>query len=258
MPSFRRSLISIILTLSVQAISGGYPIRQAGQCGPYGFICENARKLRLCDGTNLFGPTFNCPANTICSEDSSDVCEDAINHFESSVTKSIRCRRNERLADPSVPGCKGYILCIPNKNRFQGIKFKCSGSTVFNGVTRTCSDPDKYKCPLSNSTTTTFTGNNRRHDVSQEDVELDDWSSPVKKLRPIDCKNYKFRVTQNSMGRPARATYFCPSRPPPGERATRCTVFSNQFCITLERDDEDQFALEAGIAYRKPRLDLHI
>nr|BAM20458.1 unknown unsecreted protein [Papilio polytes] len=69
--------------------------------------------------------------------------------------------------------------------------------------------------------------------------------------RPIDCKNYKFAVTQDQS--PVRATYFCPSRPAGGESAIRCTIFSNQFCITLERDDKDSFIQAAGAAYRKPR-----
>lgn len=227
-----------------------FPLRTIS-CGPYGFTCDGHNKMRLCEGVNVHGPTFVCPANTICNEDSSDVCESTINYIDPTL-KNLKCRKNERLADPSVPGCKGYILCIPNKNRFQGIKFKCSGTTIFNGVTRTCSSPERYKCPLGNITSDDdFFVSNRRSDVDQEDFHYADFGPSAHKPRPIDCKNYKFTVTQD--GRPPKVTYFCPSKPVPGERATRCTVFSNQFCITLERLDEDQFAVNTGVAYRRPR-----
>ncbi|XP_068627859.1 uncharacterized protein [Battus philenor] len=222
-------------------------------CGPYGFVCEGTTKLRLCEGDNLLGPAFNCPANTICNEDSSDVCENSINNIDPAITRTVRCHRNERIADPSVAGCKGYILCIPNKNRFQGIKFKCSGNTIFNGYTRTCSSPDKYKCPLANVTKTPnfFHEDKRRMDT---DIRSNNYGSSDMNShwhRPIDCKNYKFAVTQDQS--PVRATYFCPSRPVRGESVVRCTIFSNQFCITLERDDKDSFIQAAGFAYRKPR-----
>lgn len=230
-----------------------YPLLNRGfECGPYGFSCEGSTKVRLCENTNLFGPTFLCPENTVCNEDSNDVCENTINHIDSSLGKTVRCRRNERIADPSVPGCKGYVLCIPNSNRFQGIKFKCSGTTIFNGITRSCSSPTKYKCPIADTTKASeFYDTNRRSDIDRGEFVPEDLSQAVHKPRPIDCKNYKFSVTQD--GRPAKATFFCPSKPVPGERSTRCTVFSNNFCITLERLDEDQFALNTGIAYRRPR-----
>ncbi|XP_063375028.1 uncharacterized protein LOC134662686, partial [Cydia amplana] len=219
-------------------------------CGPYGFTCEGQAKLRLCEGLNLFGPSFLCPPDTICNEDSSDVCENTNNYIEPSFGKTIRCHRHERIADPNVPGCKGYILCIPNKNRFQGIKFKCSGTTIFNGYTRACSAPDKYKCPIANTTQAKdfYIESNRRIDT-RHDVEFE--NKPALRPRPL-CKNYKFTVTQDQS--PAKAAYFCPSRPVPGERAVRCTVFSNQFCITLERYNEDQFVESSRAAYRRPRF----
>lgn len=200
------------------------------------------------------GPSFICPAGTTCNEDSSDVCQNNINFVDPAI-RSIRCRRNERIADPNVPGCKGYILCIPNKNRFQGIKFKCTGNTVFNGFTRTCSSPDKYKCPLGNTTKATidlYEGGTRR--ISHGPEFQYDSSPTVSQGRTIDCKNYKFSVTQDRS--PIRATYFCPRRPARTGTPTRCTVFSNQFCIILERADEDQFMENAGAAYRRPRSDI--
>lgn len=204
--------------------------------------------MRLCEGENLLGPAFLCPPDTICNEDSNDVCENAINYIDSSFTRTVKCNRNERIADPNVPGCKGYILCIPNKNRFQGIKFKCTGNTLFNGYTRTCSAPDKYRCPLANTTRSSpelFAGGNRRVDSN---VRISESNND---RRTIDCKNYKFSVTQDN--NPVRATYFCPSRPVRGETSVRCTIFSNQFCITLQKDDEDQFIQTNSAAYRKPR-----
>nr|XP_034825146.1 uncharacterized protein LOC117982825 isoform X2 [Maniola hyperantus] len=222
-------------------------------CGSYGFICDGASRLRLCEGDKILGPAFICPANTICNEESSDVCENAINYIDPSLTRDLRCYRSERIADTSVPDCKGYILCIPNKNRFQGIKFKCSGNTIFNGYTRTCTAPEKYKCPLGNSTKTKmqyFGQVNRRADTNRSEGSHNP-SSNGQGQRPIDCKSYRFTVTQDDS--PTRATYFCPSRPVRGESTVRCTVFSNNFCITLERDDQDQFIQNSGAAYRKPR-----
>ncbi|OWR55446.1 hypothetical protein KGM_205659 [Danaus plexippus plexippus] len=219
-------------------------------CGPYGFVCESASKLKLCDGRNLFGPGFICPANTICNEESSDVCEDTMNYVDSPLTRTIRCHRSERIADPSVPDCKGYILCIPNKNRFQGIKFKCSGNTVFSGYTRTCTTADRYKCPLHSTTKTPPQIYN--NGIREGATSVGSNGQPqVNGHRAIDCKSYKFTLTQDTQ--PVKATYFCPSRPVNGESSIRCTVFSNHFCITLERDHEDQFIENAGVAYRKPR-----
>lgn len=219
-------------------------------CGPYGFVCERNNKVRLCEGENIFGPAFLCPPNTVCSEDSSDVCVNIGNFIDSSFTRTIRCHRNERIADPNVPDCKGYILCIPNRNRFQGIKFKCSGNTVFNGYTRTCSAPDKYKCPIVNTTKKPELFDDNRRTDNRGEVKLIDSKGDTR--RTIDCKNYKFSVTQDQT--PAKATYFCPSRPVRGESAVRCTIFSNQFCITLERDNEDQFIQDNNAAYRRPRM----
>ncbi|XP_028038041.1 uncharacterized protein LOC114248828 [Bombyx mandarina] len=223
-------------------------------CGPYGFICEPNNKVRLCEGDNIIGPAFLCPPNTVCNEDSSDVCENTVNYIDPGFNKAVRCHRNERIADPSVPGCKGYILCIPNKSRFQGIKFKCSGNTIFNGFTRTCSAPTKYRCPLLNSTKNGLElfNENRRIDTYQGNLKNRNSENPAQKPKPIECRNYKFSVTQDSV--PVKATYFCPSRPVVGENSVRCTIFSNQFCITLERDSEDQFLHRTGVAYRKPRM----
>ncbi|CAK1578572.1 unnamed protein product [Parnassius mnemosyne] len=229
-------------------------LKQSFDCGPYGFVCEGTTKLRLCEGDNLLGPAFNCPANTVCNEDSSDVCENTINYIDPAISRTVRCHRNERIADPSVADCKGYILCIPNKNRFQGIKFKCSGTTIFNGYTRTCSSPDTYKCPMTNITKTTSTlyhQDNRRMDTNTRNNNFDNLDMNSHWGRPIDCKNYKFAVTQDKS--PVRAKYFCPTRPVRGESAIRCTIFSNQFCITLERDEKDSFIQPTGAAYRKPR-----
>ncbi|XP_072941883.1 uncharacterized protein [Epargyreus clarus] len=249
---------AVFFILSLTALFGNitaaFLTSKYTECGPYGFICESSSRLRLCEGDNLFGPAFNCPANTICNEDSSDVCENSINYVDPTLRRNLRCTRNERVADPSVSGCKGYILCIPNKNRFQGIKFKCGGNTIFNGFTRTCSSPDKYKCPIYEATTTTsryFLGQNDRMDVNHH-ANIDR-NPPVNRNRPIDCKNYKFAVTQDKS--PVRATYFCPPRPIGGESTVRCTIFSNQFCITLERHDEDQFIEGVGAAYRRPRTE---
>ncbi|XP_041972889.1 uncharacterized protein LOC121728716 [Aricia agestis] len=216
-------------------------------CGPYGFVCDGANRVRLCDGDHLVGPAFNCPSDSLCNEESTDVCENRMNYIDPVLSKTIRCHRNERVADPSVENCKGYILCIPNKNRVQGIKFKCSGNTVFNGFTRTCTSPEKYKCPIANSTKTSFqyfggSGSKSNASKSPDQAHFH---------RPIDCKSYKFAVTQEDA--PTKATYFCPSRPVVGESRIRCTIFSNYFCITLERDYEDQFIESTGAAYRRPR-----
>ncbi|XP_046978687.1 uncharacterized protein LOC124544260, partial [Vanessa cardui] len=229
----------------------GFFNRVNGECGPYGFVCDGISKVRLCDGDKLLGPTFLCPANTICNEESSDLCENVINYIDSSITKNVRCHRSERLADPTVPDCKGYILCIPNKNRFQGIKFKCSGNTIFNGYTRACTSPDKYKCPLVNTTKTKpqLYGEFNTKANTYRDNSFQ--SSNAAGHRPIDCKNYKFTLTQDTT--PVRSTYFCPSKPVSGENSIRCTVFSNHFCMTLEKDVEDQFIQRTGAAYRMPR-----
>ncbi|XP_026765067.2 uncharacterized protein LOC113523337 [Galleria mellonella] len=220
-------------------------------CGPYGFICEGAHRLRICEGINLLGPAFICPPNTHCNEDSSDVCQNAVNYVEPAISKTIYCHKNERIIDPTVPDCKGYILCIPNKNRFQGIKFKCGGNTIFNGYTRTCTAPEKYKCPVTNATKPSIElfGNENKRVDSNTDTRLHPQTSPH---RSIECKNYKFSVTDDNG--PVRATYFCPPRPIWGETSVRCTVFSSKFCITLERDDGDQSVNNAGAAYRKPRI----
>ncbi|CAK1551949.1 unnamed protein product [Leptosia nina] len=208
------------------------------QCGPYGFVCDGISKLRLCEDGNLLGPSFRCPANTICNEESDEVCENAINYIDPAITRNIRCYRNERLADPSVPGCKGYIMCIPNKNRFQGLKFHCSGTTIFNGFTRACTSPDKYKCPLGNSTSSqnkyySDSNGNRKGEINRGGAAI----SPYDRLHnPIECENYKFAVTTDNS--PAHVTYFCPPRPAKGEFNIRCTVFSNNFCISLEKDED--------------------
>ncbi|XP_049865456.1 uncharacterized protein LOC126366391 [Pectinophora gossypiella] len=241
------------ITLLVVLFAGsGSAYTRSFDCGSYGFVCEGKSKLRLCEGDSLLGPAFLCPAGTICNEDSSDVCE-SVNNYMDPALRTVRCRRNERIADPTVPGCKGYILCIPNKNRFQGIKFKCTGDTVFNGFTRTCSSPDRYKCPLGNVTknpTDLFVDNLR---VSHLEKFGFDISPPpnTKTARPIDCKNYKLTVTQER--NPTRAAYFCPPRPLSNGIPVKCTVFSNHFCIILERDDEDQFLQSSGSAFRRPR-----
>ncbi|CAH2062954.1 unnamed protein product, partial [Iphiclides podalirius] len=57
-------------------------------CGPYGFICEGVNRIRLCEGDNLLGPAFNCPANTVCNEDSSDVCENTINYIDPAISRT--------------------------------------------------------------------------------------------------------------------------------------------------------------------------
>lgn len=202
----------------------------------------------------MFGPAFKCPANTVCNEDSSDVCENARNYIDPAITRTLRCHRNERIADPNVPGCKGYILCIPNKNRFQGIKFQCTGNTIFNGYMRTCSSPDKYKCPVENTTKPSiaiFGNSNRRIDTDLSDVNSLN-AKPIDGPKPIECKNYKFSVTDDHG--PVRAAFFCPSRPVYGETSVRCTVFSSKFCLTLEKDVEDQFNPSPGAAYRRPRM----
>ncbi|KAM3968050.1 LOW QUALITY PROTEIN: uncharacterized protein ACR2FA_005022 [Aphomia sociella] len=219
-------------------------------CGPYGFVCEGPNKLRLCEGINLLGPAFICPSNTHCNEDSSDVCQNSVNYLDPAISKTIYCHKNERIADPTVPDCKGYILCIPNKNRFQGIKFKCAGNTIFNGYTRTCTSPQKFKCPLTNTTKPSielFAGENRRVDSNTGTKSR----IPPSQHRSIECKNYKFSVTDDNG--PVHATYFCPPRPI-WETSVRCTVFSSKFCITLERDEEDQFNNNPGAAYRRPRI----
>lgn len=221
-------------------------------CGPYGFVCDGISKLKLCDSEKLFGPTFLCPPNTVCNEESSDICENPINYIDPVITRAVRCHSNERIADPSVPNCKGYILCIPNKNRFQGIKFKCSGKTVFSGYTRTCTSPEKYKCPLINTTKSKplYYGDVNGKDDNNYGQTV--YSGATQSgNRPIDCKNYKFTVTQDTS--PARPTYFCPSRPANGESTIRCTIFSNHFCMTLQRDTEDQFVQSNDAALRRPR-----
>ncbi|CAH0664407.1 unnamed protein product [Chilo suppressalis] len=222
-------------------------------CGPYGFSCEGPTKLRLCDEKNLRGPSFKCPSDSVCNEDSIDVCDNTINYIDPEVKKRLRCHRNERIADPTVPNCKGYILCIPNNNRFQGIKFKCGGDTVFNGFTRTCSSPEKYKCPVVNTTKPSlelFGNQNRRGDMPNNVPKFE--PTRDRESNPIECKHYKFTVTDENG--PVRAAYFCPSRPVRGENSIRCTVFSSKYCLTLERDDEDQFMQNFGLAYRKPRM----
>lgn len=174
------------------------------------------------------------------------MCEDAINYIDPTLRGILKCHRNERLADPTVPGCKGYILCVPNKKTFQSIKFKCSGNTIFNGISRTCSSPQTYKCPLNNLTTISLDLDRRG------DMDYNSDVAPITRKPVIDCKSYKFRVRQD--GSPVgRVAYFCPKRPAPGIDGTRCTVFSNQFCLSLQRIDEDQFTMSAGIAHRKPR-----
>lgn len=210
--------------------------------------------MRLCEGENLFGPAFRCPPNTICNEDSSDVCENSRNYIDPALTRTLHCHRNERIADPNVPGCKGYILCIPNKNRFQGIKFQCTGNTIFNGYTRTCSSPDKYRCPVESTTKSSiaiYGDSNRRIDDYNGVGSFN--ANPIEG-RPIECKNYKFSVTDDHS--PVRAAFFCPSKPVSGDTSVRCTVFSSKFCLTLERDDKDQFMhhIGTGAAYRRPRM----
>ncbi|KAL0839745.1 hypothetical protein ABMA28_016386 [Loxostege sticticalis] len=248
--SFRKGVLLFMLLATIYQSNATYFNTKSFDCGPYGFVCEGSTRLRLCEGNNLMGPAFKCPANTICNEDSSDVCDNTLNFMDPTFTRALRCHKNERIADPNVPGCKGYILCIPNKDRFQGIKFKCAGNTIFNGYTRTCSSPDKYKCPLDvttpKPTIEIFESQNRR-------IDGDDFASNSRPVhgRP-ECKNYKFSVTDDNS--PVKAAYFCPSRPVQGETSVRCTVFSSKFCLTLERDDEDQFINSHGVAFRRPRI----
>ncbi|CAH2092182.1 unnamed protein product [Euphydryas editha] len=220
------------------------------ECGPHGFVCEGLSKVRLCEGDKLIGPSFFCPANTVCNEESTDLCENVINNIDSSITRNIQCHRSERIADPTVPGCKGYVLCIPNKNRFQGIKFKCSGKTIFNGYTRACTSPEKYKCPLvaTNKTKPLYYEDNGKINSNRVNSFQ---TSKDPGHRSIYCKNYKFTVTEDNS--PSRVTYFCPSKPTRGESVIYCTVFSNNFCLTLERDTEDQFMQSTGTAFRRPR-----
>lgn len=238
--------------IHMSTVQGFYSYGQKPfECGPYGFICETSTKLRLCEGDRLYGPNFLCPANTLCNEDSNGVCEDTVNYIEPALRGMLRCHHNERLADPSVPDCKGYILCVPTKNQFQAIKFKCTGNTIFNGITRTCSSPQKYKCPLNSDSsspnaTGTVQSNRRTGSLHREDNTPNAY-----RQRPIDCKNYKFSVRQEGNAHP-RVAYFCPKRPAPGQRTTRCTVFSNHFCLNLERDVEDQFTMST--VHRKPRM----
>lgn len=212
-------------------------------CGPYGFTCEPNNRVRLCEGIKIIGPAFICPRGTICNEQSTSVCEDAINYIDPSLTRKLRCSRNERVANPNVPGCKGYILCVLSGNRIQHINFRCSGDTIFNGFSRTCTSPNRYKCPLANTTRQEFypTENPNKHDSSGHHH------------RPtsIECKNYKFKVTQN--GSPGQATYFCPPRPIVGQERIRCTIFSNDFCVTLEKEMTDQYITDSA-PYRKPRM----
>lgn len=233
-----------------------YYINPNNECGQYGFACERNNRVRLCEGSKLVGPAFICPAGTICNEESTDVCEDAINFIDQALTRRLRCHRNERIANPNVPGCKGYILCVPNGSRFQGINFKCSGNTIFNGFTRSCTSPVKYKCPVANVTKSTpeLFGSDNRKDPFHSDDKPNSISNNrfVGRPSPIECKNYKFRVTQDDS--PDRATYFCPPRPVRGETTIRCTIFSNHFCVTLERDDEDQFVIDSGAPFRRPRM----
>lgn len=213
--------------------------------------------MRLCEGTKSIGPTFICPAGTFCNEESTAVCEDAVNFIDPSLTKRLRCHRNERIANPNVPGCKGYILCVPNGNRFQGINFKCSGNTIFNGYTRTCTSSLKYKCPVNNTTKSSpelYGSGNRKDPYYNDKKSNSDLSNRFSVQQPssIECKNYKFRVTQDDT--PNSVTYFCPPRPVLGETSIRCTIFSNNFCVTLERDDEDQFIVDSGAPARRPRM----
>lgn len=246
---FNFQLISI-------SLSKAYYINPNEECGPLGFTCERNNRLRICEGTKLVGPTFVCPLGTFCNEESTDVCENAINFIDPALTRRLRCHRNERIANPNVPGCKGYILCVPNGNRFQGINFKCAGNTIFNGFTRSCTSPDKYKCPVTNTTKTApalYGSDDRKDPYLGLDKSASNINNRVNGNRPtpIECKNYKFRVTQDDT--PNRATFFCPPRPVRGETIIRCTIFSNKFCVTLERDDEDQFIVENGAPSRKPR-----
>ncbi|KAL4714472.1 hypothetical protein ACJJTC_017767 [Scirpophaga incertulas] len=222
-------------------------------CGPYGFICEGTSKLRLCNDNTLLGPLFKCPANTVCNEDSGDICDNSINYINPETRKTLRCHRNERIPDPNVSDCKGYILCIPNQDRFQGIKFKCSGNTIFNGFTRTCTAPNRYKCPIVNMTKSVielYKNENRKVD------DASDTRNHLLESRPIECKNYKFSMT-NDDG-PVRAAYFCPSRPVQGEDSIRCTIFSSKYCLTLQKETDDEYVPHTGFAHRKPRTENNI
>ncbi|KAJ8727119.1 hypothetical protein PYW08_015516 [Mythimna loreyi] len=253
---FSAKLIKALLAISIYAsLTEAYYINPNYDCGQYGFTCERSNRVRLCEGTKLVGPTFVCPVGTFCNEESTAVCEDAINYVDPALTRRLRCHRNERIANPNVPGCKGYILCVANGNRFQGINFKCSGNTIFNGFTRSCTSPQKYKCPTSNTTKSTpeLYGSDIRKDPYGDDKSKLGLSTQFSGLRPasIECKNYKFRVTQDDT--PNSVTFFCPPRPVRGENSIRCTIFSNDFCVTLERDDEDQFVTDSA-PVRKPRM----
>uniref|UniRef100_A0A2H1V973 SFRICE_009975 n=1 Tax=Spodoptera frugiperda TaxID=7108 RepID=A0A2H1V973_SPOFR len=264
---FSVNLLSILLAISIYASSStAYYINPNYDCGEFGFSCERNNRVRICDGNKLFGPTFICPPGTFCNEESTAVCEDAINYIDPALTRRLRCHRNERIANPNVPGCKGYILCVSNGNRFQGINLKCSGNTIFNGFTRSCTSPQKYKCPANNSTKSTpelystksspewygsdLTRKDPSYNNNKPTMSLNDRFSGQRPAS-IECKNYKFRVTQDDT--PNGVTYFCPPRPVRGESSIRCTIFSNNFCVTLERDDEEQF-VDNGAPYRRPRM----
>ncbi|XP_047023282.1 uncharacterized protein LOC124632477 [Helicoverpa zea] len=253
---FSAQVIKALLAISLfSSLAEAYYLNPNYECGQYGFTCERNNRVRICEGTKLVGPAFVCPLGTFCNEESTSVCEDAINFIDPALTRSLRCHRNERIANPNVPGCKGYILCVPNGSRFQGINFKCSGNTIFNGFTRTCTSPQKYKCPVSNSTKTNpelFGSDNRKDPLFSDDKQSLSNRFSGQRPMPIECKNYKFRVTQEDT--PNTVTYFCPPRPVRGESSIRCTIFSNNFCVTLERDDEDQFIVDSGAPSRRPRM----
>ncbi|XP_045492194.1 uncharacterized protein LOC123691709 [Colias croceus] len=242
--------LSLILPINSARVTNFYTNKL--DCGPYGFVCDGVSRLRICEEGNMLGPAFLCPSNTICNEESNEVCENIGNYIDPVLTKNVRCYRNERIADPNVPGCKGYILCIPNKNRFQGLKFQCTGRTVFNGYTRACTSPDKYRCPMGNNTSVSnkfYSDGNKKGDTHR--INGNGIGQYGTRVKPVECENYNFAVTDDEG--PVRVTYFCPQRPAKGEYTIRCTLFSNNFCISLEKDEEDQFLQGAGTANRRPR-----
>lgn len=139
-------------------------------------------------------------------------------------------------------------MCVPKGDRLQALNFRCSGNTLFNGITRTCTSPSKYKCPLSNITKP---NPDLYHITVRDQFKSSGTKLLHQSLPSIECKNYKFRLTQDNLSN--QVTYFCPALPPRGHETIRCTIFSNHFCITLDKDNEDQYILD-NTPNRRPRI----